>query len=362
MNGLSNLTWALFGSGIAFIILFLIILCVQSSRNKKVWNGGTGFCLFLAILFLLGGISSVLFQNKIPANIQTLNILPLGSKEMHGSTVSAKPFVAEPFDPNGSVRPQILKDDTASGLGGYIDADGTRTIYHQGTYYYLLVMPDHTAYGFTNYVGHDESPAGADLFLFKPNGKTLPGQGNGCTEYEFLYDTTVPSTTISQCDSYFTNDFQYINNYQQTGGKMQYLNNTNMTPSDFLNQMLPEYDSTKPIENHILNGKYQYVDKQIVSSSTPVTLDFKGDDVIFKCDYLNVNDTYGYKLESAGKNAYRLYLYNRSVVKGDDGKYNKVMYAGQALKQPFFIYMDSKDSFDFVFFSDLDRHQVTMTR
>jgi hypothetical protein len=334
MNNISNLSLLLFGLCFSSVILVLIIICVRVAMNKKAFNGAAGFFVFLAILSLLGGVGSILYRNKIPTDIQTLkvgNLTPKSGKIIAKVTTSksssnssktviskpsssggntSKPFVEEPFDPTGSVRPKIIKDDTLSGIGAIIDADGTKTCYHLMYFPYdFVINPDKSAYGYADYEGNDENPNGADLYLFVPNGKSVPGKGNGCTQYSFTYDSTDQSDNITQCDSYFTNDLAYTKNYDDTGN-MQTLNNSTMTPHDFLNQKLPDENPTKPITNHILNGKYSYTDKQIVSTTTPIELDFEADSLIaIRNDYTNMNNFYSYKLESVGKNAYKLYLY-----------------------------------------------------
>lgn len=68
-----------------------------------------------------------------------------------------------------------------------------------------------------------------------------------------------------------------------------------------------------------------------------------------------------YKLESLGKNAYKLYLYPANVKATSNGGGTTV--SEDPIKRNFIIYMDSKNSFDIVFFDDkLQRRDFKMQR
>jgi hypothetical protein len=310
--------------------------------------------LSLTMAVLMAGSGSAAFAVEIP--VDKLNIKPLG-------TVSAKQkqaFTQQPFDPKGSVRPKTIKDNTVSGVEAVIDADGTETVLHSRFPYTLFISPDHSAHVLYEFSGKENKPGHEEMYLFVPNGKKVAGKGHGVTQYYFTRESG--DEVVDQCDAYYTDKNDYVPTLNQMT-KAQTLNENWMTCLDFVTYKIAPKNPKKTVVNHILNGRYKHTDSQIVGSTTPVTMNFSGKDLTLRCDDLNINGTYGYKLEPVGKNAYKLFLYNRSVVKNEDtGKYDKAGYAGQPEGHTFFLYMDAQNKFDFVYFTDLNRHSVTMTR
>lgn len=414
MDTFTQLTMALLGSGVALAFLVLIVANVRLSKNKKALGGPAGFLLTLSILSLAGGAGSVVWQNKIPPNIKALSALKINapqasstssaaaknakaaasaipkttpkanaskssvlskssqsrvsqsstskSENSSSQAASSTPFIQAAFDPNGSVRPKIVTDKFSKDLtDAIIDADGTETFLDDSTVpYAFVVRPDKIAYGYYVFEGEDYHPKGADLFLYIPDGTTIAGKGHGCKQDEFMYDPVSDNAFVSQNEGYYTDGLTY-KSIPDSPSKLQNLDVNSINPHSFLEQMLPENTPAKTVENHILNGAYKYVDQQIVNSTTPITMNFQGNTVDFCCDYLDMNGSYVFKLEPLGKNAYKLYLYPKMDNVDDNGS-KSASVSTNAEKLTFFIYMDSQNSFDFVFFTDIHRNQVTMTR
>ncbi|MBZ9633387.1 hypothetical protein [Clostridium sp. FP1] len=82
----------------------------------------------------------------------------------------------------------------------------------------------------------------------------------------------------------------------------------------------------------------------------------------FKCSYITGMDSiYGYKIESLGKNAYKLYLYPATIKANTNGGGTTI--ADDPIKRTFIIYMKSKDSFEVVFIDDnVNRASITMNK
>ena len=224
MLGISFLSLLLFGLFIALAILIFVIKNVRKSNSKNAINGTIFLISSLAILTLLGAVASVLLKNSIPENIQALNfnktVQTIGKVDSKAKTDSkaiantssnannngSKPFIAEAFDPNNSVKPKVIKDDFSGDITSITDADGTITQYGGDDFKYdFIVNPDKTAYGFYGYTGDEGNPGTANLYVFLPNGKTVQ-EGNGCTQYCFNYQAAIH---LLQCKKGFQLNGQY---------------------------------------------------------------------------------------------------------------------------------------------------------
>jgi hypothetical protein len=333
----------LFLSGFAIAMISLTIMMTKAVRGKKI-----GIVIpFITIIGLasLGTGIWLKIQNKDSINAVVAN-------KFHTTVINAVNNSKETnkikdaiFDPNGSILPKESMD--MWGNKTIIDADGSKTFgglifttegirYHK-TDSAVVAIPDSHKY-----------PDGKHYKEYTYSINNLDGT---------IYVTE--SSIVTKDETHTDQDKalkEKLERYPPNSGyEMNYI--------DFIYKYIPISKPKNTIKNDFLSGNYVGKEEEILKTNTTISINILDDKILdFKCSYISgIDSTYGYKIESLGKNAYKLYLYP-ATIKADTNDGGTTI-ADEPIKRTFIIYMKSKDSFDIVFTTDdIKRVSINMNK
>ncbi len=351
---MEQLNIILFVSGFAIAIIAVTIMLIKYMKGKGISYVAI-FLVIIGFVTLGAGFWVTNEQNNSSNTTVAKSTNSKGTttanpttttKEANTSTV-ANTSKEVAFDPTGSAVPTSSMDTW--GNVTYLDADGSKA------YGGLLFTPD----GIRYHVSTEGAIVGIS------DGKTY---ADGKHYKEYAYSNTNSGGIIYVVESNFsTKDETHADQNKDLGtGKVeQYPPNSgyDMKYIDFIYKYIPVSKPKSTIKNNFLSGIYAGKEDKILDAKTTMSIKIIDDKLLdFKCSYIaGMDSLYGYKIESLGKNAYKLYLYTARVKADTNG--GGVTISDEPLKRTFLIYMKSKDSFDIVFTSDdIKRTSINMNK
>ncbi|MCO7126053.1 hypothetical protein NIE88_09720 [Sporolactobacillus shoreicorticis] len=355
------LSYGFIAMGLLFLLIYIVMTISKIIRNKKGGAKVIFSAFIIGTMFLSAG--AVLYFNPSLLTKDTVHETRTAKQESNASLTkeksSSQQKQSDSFDSKGSVRPKVfypnLKSWGDKGERVYTDADGTKT-YVNGAET-AVVIPQgirgmiYDSYGAWVFVpDKDQSNGKGSYTSYKYSISDVDGEisiqvGKHVTFSKDLYFGSTPKSEQRQTFSADDNK-----------AKMSYI--------DFIYKKFPLQKPKKTTDNPLLIGNWKYEFKDLLENKhTAIEMNFT-DDGYVTVDTSLIEDLPSmakYKLESLGKNAYKLYLYPATVKADSNGGGTSV--ADEPIKRNFLIYMNSKDSFDVVLFDDqLKRRELKMKR
>lgn len=343
---MEKLNILLFGGGVVVAIVILIIMYIKLDKGKKI-----GFILPFIVVIAVAAMGSgvwLTIQQYNPSSTTDTNNSNTTTTTNNGAdtaTVSNQIDTAT-FDANGSVVPKESMD--MWGNKTIIDADGSIDLGGK------LFTPQGIRYRISDgaYVAIPDSNSYSDGTHYKEYGYSISNVDGTI----YVTESNIANKNENASDSDIDLGTGKLEQYPPNSGyEMKYI--------DFVYKYIPVSKPQNTVKNDFLNGFYIGKQEQILETKTTMYINIVDDKLLeFNCTYIaNMNSTYGYKIESLGKNAYKLYLYPATINADTNG--GETVIADEPLKRTFLIYMKSKDSFDIVFTSDdIKRTSISMNR
>lgn len=348
--------------GTFFLITYMMMTISKITKNKKGGAAKIFLVFIVGFAFICSGAvvylkSPFFLKNLSQATRNTLKHKSENSAQQNSNRINTQKPVTG-FDSAGSVRPKVyyplLKSWGDKGERIYTDADHTKT-YVDGAYT-VVMLPE----GMRASITDDD---GASVYIpetGRRDGKQMFTDNNysisdidGAIYVDIMKGVTfddqyhVSGKTSEQIQSFAADDSR---------AKMSYI--------DYIYSKWPLQKPKKVVDNLLLIGQWKHESKDLLgNTSIPIKMSFTKDGFVTMTSSL-INELPGlakYKLEPLGKNAYKLYLYSTTVKADSNG--GGTFVASDPIKRNFLIYMNSKDSFDVVFFDDkLQRRDMKMKR
>ncbi|EST11997.1 hypothetical protein [Sporolactobacillus laevolacticus] len=348
--------------GTFFLITYMMMTISKITKNKKGGAAKIFLVFIVGIAFICSGAvvylkSPFFLKNLSQATRNTLKHKSENSAQQNSNRINTQKPVTG-FDSAGSVRPKVyyplLKSWGDKGERIYTDADNTKT-YVDGAYT-VVMLPE----GMRASITDDD---GASVYLPEKgyrNRKRMYTDYNysiskidGAIYVDILKGVTfddqyhVGGKTSEQIQSFAADDSR---------AKMSYI--------DYIYSKWPLQKPKKIVDNPLLVGNWKYESKDLLDNThTLIQMSYSKDGFV-TIDTSLINGLPGmakYKLEPLGKNTYKLYLYPTTVKADSNG--GGTFVASDPIKRNFLVYMNSKDSFDLVFFDDkLQRRDLKMQR
>lgn len=350
---MEQLNIILFAIGFVLSIIVLIAMLIKTTKGNKI-----GFLLPLVLIIGLvslgSGVGMTIGQKKSSSNVIATNTnennntdTSNGTSALANSGAETKQTNDAAFDANGSVVPK--KSIDMWGNETIIDADGSKSV--GGILF--------TAQG----IRYRISSEGAIVEI--PTGKTSE-DGKNYTQYTYLINNLNGDIWVTSANLAFKDENESDQVKDLGGGKVEkYPPNQGyeMKYIDFVYKYIPVSKPKNTVRNNFFSGNYGGKQENILEAKPTMSINILDDTLLdFKCIYMaDMDSMYGYKIESLGKNAYKLYLYPAKVKADTNG--GGVVIADEPLKRTFIVYMKSKDSFDIVFTSDdIKRVSINMNK